>query len=232
MGIQGYSPKKAKDAFMISGDIPVVNPFTLHKSENLDIKGFQYRMFYIDSELFLKVSQEVFGKEILPQFQEFAIRDVYLEKNLIQLHKILFQDSYTLLQKQNYLYEILTYMVKNHTIIGKENQLKLNHSKNIVSKVEDFLRVHYHQKIELQDLVEIANLSPYHLNRIFAKEKGIPPHQFLINLRLNKARKLLKTSKNVTEIGLEVGFFDQSHFTRNFKNFIGITPKKYQLAIR
>lgn len=45
-GVQGYDPKKPNDNYMTRGDIPVVNPNTVHNSQNMDDKGFRYKMFY------------------------------------------------------------------------------------------------------------------------------------------------------------------------------------------
>ncbi|WP_459210890.1 AraC family transcriptional regulator [Aquimarina rhabdastrellae] len=231
-GIQGYDSKHKRDKYMIKGDIPVVNPQTIHNSENLDDHGFIYIMFYIKPELINNIGQEVFDKNKgNPKFSQFAIRDTYVEKHLINLHTVLRNNTFDCIQKQNYLYEVLVYLIKNHTI-SHQDIIREHKDRKTLNKVEEYLHDNYTKKIELKELAEIAELSPYHLNRMFAKANGIPPHQYLINLRLNKARKLLKRMKTSTEIAYEVGFYDQSHFIRNFKLFLGITPKQYQKQIR
>jgi AraC-like DNA-binding protein len=101
-----------------------------------------------------------------------------------------------------------------------------------VARVMDFIHAYYTRKIELKELADVSQLSPFHLNRMFAREVGLPPHRYLINLRLNKSRELLKSQRSITDVALQVGFYDQSHYIRNFKLYLGITPKQYQMQIR
>jgi AraC-like DNA-binding protein len=79
----------------------------------------------------------------------------------------------------------------------------------------------------LQDLVNISGLSKYYLIRKFEQEYGISPHQYLTSLRINHARKIMRRNKNISDVALEAGFYDQSHFTKTFKEHTGITPMKY-----
>lgn len=61
---------------------------------------------------------------------------------------------------------------------------------------------------------------------MFKKEFGLTPHNFIINHRINKAYELIINGKEISQASLEVGFNDQSHFTRNFKKLYGYTPSK------
>ncbi|BDD05730.1 helix-turn-helix transcriptional regulator [Aureibacter tunicatorum] len=230
-GVQSYDPKRKKDKYMVSGDIPVVNPFTVHNSQNLDEDGFSYRMFYIDSKVIEHISSQVFEiPDAARIFDRFFIRDHYVERNLIHLHHILENNAFDIIQKQNYFYEVIAYLLKTHSILKAHSPSIIN-AHSAIQRVEEYIHARYSQKIELKDLSKVACMSPYHLNRLFAKKKGLSPHQYLINLRLNKARELLKSNYSATEISHQVGFYDQAHFTRNFKLYIGITPKQYQKQI-
>jgi AraC-like DNA-binding protein len=70
-------------------------------------------------------------------------------------------------------------------------------------------------------------LSPFHLNRVFSKEFGLPPHAFLTQVRVARAKALLKQGTSITQTALEVGFSDQSHFTRHFRRLVSVTPGHY-----
>jgi AraC family transcriptional regulator len=81
--------------------------------------------------------------------------------------------------------------------------------------------------ISLKKVAEAAHISPSHLLRIFKRATGSPLHQFLIRLRVNRARELLLTGNaSIADVAAEVGFADQSHLTRHFKRLLGTTPKK------
>ncbi len=56
---------------------------------------------------------------------------------------------------------------------------------------------------------------------------NMTPHAFLLNSKINKAKEMLKDDYSIVDVALECGFFDQSHFTRNFKSLYGTTPGQY-----
>ena len=70
-----------------------------------------------------------------------------------------------------------------------------------------------------------AGLSPTHFARAFKETMGRAPHQYLLALRLERARRLLETTRaTLSDIAQRTGFADQAHFTRLFKRVFGTTP--------
>ena len=63
--------------------------------------------------------------------------------------------------------------------------------------------------------------------RAFRKEVGLPPHEFLTQVRIRRAMKLLLRGLPIAEVALETGFVDQSHLTNRFKRLVGTTPKQF-----
>ena len=81
----------------------------------------------------------------------------------------------------------------------------------------------------LSDLAGTAGLSPYHFLRVFKGVTGVTPHQWLLRARLREAAHRLVTSRApVTEIALDVGFEDLSHFIRTFRAEFGVSPSRYR----
>lgn len=81
----------------------------------------------------------------------------------------------------------------------------------------------------VRELAKLANMSESNYIRLFKKEAGMAPMEYLINLRLDKAKKLLRTgSKSITEISLQCGFGSPSHFSNSFTKHLGLTPSDYQ----
>lgn len=80
-------------------------------------------------------------------------------------------------------------------------------------------------RLTIETLAREAGLSPAHFARAFRESIGLPPHQYLLVLRLERARRLLETTHaSLTDIAQRAGFADQAHFTRLFKRAFGITP--------
>ncbi|MDJ0595352.1 MAG: AraC family transcriptional regulator [Pleurocapsa sp. MO_226.B13] len=92
----------------------------------------------------------------------------------------------------------------------------------------DYIQANLENKIGLDDFAQITNISPYYFCRLFKKSTGITPYQYLIKCRIDRAKILLRQEKlSITDIALEVGFSNQSHFTKHFKRLVGVTPKKF-----
>ena len=78
-------------------------------------------------------------------------------------------------------------------------------------------------------LARLVNLSPSRLRHLFKAETGITPNQFIREVRLAEAEKLLRTTfLRVKEIMNRVGFLDESHFAHEFKKMYGESPSKYR----
>ena len=80
-------------------------------------------------------------------------------------------------------------------------------------------------KLRTEDLATVAGLSPGHFNRAFKQSTGQPPHQYVLQRRVDVASELLeKTDRALADIALDVGFADQSHFSRTYASVTGETP--------
>lgn len=96
-------------------------------------------------------------------------------------------------------------------------------------QVIDYINTHIDQNISLTDLGKVATISQSHFARLFKQSMGITPHQYLIQQRVERAKKLLhKRQIPIADIALQCGFANQTHLTKRFRQIIGITPKAYQ----
>jgi AraC family transcriptional regulator len=94
--------------------------------------------------------------------------------------------------------------------------------------VVDFIQSHLDEAVSLLALAEQANVSPFHFARQFRATVGMPPHQFVLRQRVQKALRLIKAGKlPLAQVAVESGFHDQPHFTRAFRKVLGTTPARY-----
>lgn len=96
-----------------------------------------------------------------------------------------------------------------------------------VLRIKEYLEENCEKQISMSELSALVNLSQFHLNRIFTRSVGIPPHAYQYLVRITKAKKLLRKGESVINVSLEMGFVDQSHFHKWFKKVVGITPGQY-----
>ena len=87
-----------------------------------------------------------------------------------------------------------------------------------------------HQEFSVEELAGQVRLSVSHLSTVFRREIGLPPIRYIINLRLEQSAKFLEHEDfmSVKQIGMRVGFNDQSRFVREFKKKYSLTPKQYR----
>jgi AraC family transcriptional regulator, regulatory protein of adaptative response / methylphosphotriester-DNA alkyltransferase methyltransferase len=98
-----------------------------------------------------------------------------------------------------------------------------------VGQIAGWLDVHYSEPITLETLAELFHGSPFHLQRLFKKVKGMSPTEYIQKVRLEKAMALLDESEmTVTEIASSVGFRSTSYFVTLFKEKFGCTPAAYR----
>jgi AraC family transcriptional regulator len=104
---------------------------------------------------------------------------------------------------------------------GKLNSVQLRSVLEcIASQLED--------DVSLMTLAQQARISPFHFARLFRATVGVPPHQFVSRLRLERAVGLMKAGKlTLAQIAVECGFHDQPHFTRAFHGVFRTTPAMY-----
>ncbi|TVY01362.1 AraC family transcriptional regulator [Cohnella terricola] len=101
-----------------------------------------------------------------------------------------------------------------------------------IYQVVQYMREHLEEDIQLSDLASRASMSQSHFIRVFKQQTGYTPHHFLIRLRIERSKFLIRSGKvGLKEIAAQVGFADQGHFTRVFKREIGLTPKLYAYQI-
>ena len=73
-----------------------------------------------------------------------------------------------------------------------------------------------------------AKLSKFHLIRVFDRCYGMPPHAYVMQLRMSQAKEMLRDDMDILDIALSLGFYDQSHFANTFKQYVGVTPRAYR----
>jgi AraC family transcriptional regulator len=94
-----------------------------------------------------------------------------------------------------------------------------------VRRAIDYLESHKHGQVTLMELASASGLSRFHLIRVFKRQVGVSPMQYLEGLRVERAKDLIRQAEiTLAQIADAVGFSDQSHFTRRFKRHIGCTP--------
>ncbi|WP_299490684.1 AraC family transcriptional regulator [Acaryochloris sp. IP29b_bin.137] len=123
---------------------------------------------------------------------------------------------------------LVTHFVNHYSLPPSVNLLKPHPTQSKkLAHVIDYIEGHLTADLSLSDLSLEAGLSKFHFSRLFKDEIGLTPHKYVLKRRIEKATQLLKQGETVAQVAYFLGFTDQSHFTRVFKQFKGVTPKGF-----
>jgi AraC family transcriptional regulator len=95
--------------------------------------------------------------------------------------------------------------------------------------VVEYIEEHLDAGPTLEQMAAVARLNSYHFARQFKAATGVPPHQYVIVRRIDRAKQLLQagTDLSLAEVAIHAGFSDQSQFSRHFKRLVGVTPRQF-----
>jgi AraC family transcriptional regulator len=113
---------------------------------------------------------------------------------------------------------------------GRDGTLPRGRLRAVVGYIEE----HLDAGPSLERMAAVVHLSPYHFARQFKAATGLPPHQYVIARRVERAKQLLQGSVDISlaEVAAHAGFSDQSHFSHHFKRIVGVTPAQFRTPAR
>jgi AraC-like DNA-binding protein len=205
----------------------LIQPGEVHKSWcSVDDPNCIFRGLHIDSALLQQIATEVAGREKgTPFFPDPLVSDRNLSELVASFHAAC-EGVSPQLEQQSRVLDVLAQIVMrcaddrlSPQPLGKERQP--------IERVRDYLQEHYADDISLEQLVQIANLSAFHLNRVFRQTVGLPPHAYQTQIRIARAKTLLRKGWTIAHVAHAVGFASQSHFGWHFKRLLGVTPGQY-----
>jgi two-component system response regulator YesN len=109
------------------------------------------------------------------------------------------------------------------------NETEFSPYRDVIQTIESYVHQHIAKDLSLTRMAEIVYLNPYYLSRLYKKLTGVTLTDYVIHIRIEKAKELLRgTNLKVKEIALEVGFESSAYFTRFFKRLTNMTPIEYR----
>lgn len=214
---------RGKSHIALPGSVLLINAEEVHSSQSFET---EFKIIKIKQTILNRIAFDIFGREPeKPYFSEFINRDKSTFRLLLNLYGKLTGNLSLLEQESEFISvieKLLAQQNKNFSAlqpVGREPRS--------VKSVRDYLKSHYAENVSLSELASIADLSRFYLLRVFHHQMGVPPHEYQTQVRITHARKLLRKGFSISDAALETGFFDQSHFARNFKRITGRTPGQY-----
>lgn len=97
-----------------------------------------------------------------------------------------------------------------------------------IALIKEVLHSHPGGNHSLASLSQVTGLNQKYLIDVFTKDVGLPPHRYLTNLRIHRAKARLVKGEAIADIATDLGFCDQSHFSRTFKHYVRVSPGQFK----
>ncbi|MHB8124259.1 MAG: helix-turn-helix transcriptional regulator [Desulfitobacteriaceae bacterium] len=207
--------------------VTAISPGVPHEEEKTDFFT-RYIAILISKELFEKLYTN-YSSTAPEQYiwEQFVIE----HEIMIYIKKFMSEYENSIAGYENML-EAIAIMI-THQLIRRllkiDNKVDFITDKFEIEKSIECIHQCFGKKLTVAELSKLANMSESHFIRIFKKETGMAPMEFLIKTRIDKAKKLLRSrTKNITEVSLQCGFSSTSHFSSSFAKHTGVSPSEYQ----
>ena len=207
-----------------AGSIVIIAPGEVHANASSDSTGFRYRMIYFEPWWFFRARLKL-DMQARPVFEQPLLRDERLYDWIKELH-LSKCSGVPPADLESLLVQILARLLDHEIEPARRPPLdSILHP--AVRTVVDLFKDRHGDNPSLDELGERCGLNAHYLVRLFSEQIGLPPHAYLVNLKVHEAKRLISAGHPLTEIAYRSGFADQSHMNRHFKRHFGFTPGHY-----
>lgn len=211
---------------MNSNDLIVINRYEKFYLTNLEKKSLLFR--FSVSDMLLMQALEVDSV----QFNCNSMKDEnksydLIRENILEVIDLLIYEN----EKTNFLQ-----MSKIYNLLGNLSSFFVVYSSNSViipderlAKVKRIINEKYFENLSLKDMANLVHMDAAYFSKLFKKNQGVNFKDYLSNIRMNYAmRDLLETTKPITRLAVDNGFFSVNSFNKKFKEIYGVTPSDYR----
>lgn len=222
-GIGGSWSYRGKIHPMRAGGLMLIEPGEVHSNPD-PLPPADFRALFLAPSFVEDAAVALGLSSRLPHFTRAFTTDPDLFRTFENLHQSLETPS-SRLERESRLAHCVRRLIGQYSETGAP--VSRRPARSVLLRARDLIRELYSSPITLDDLVAVTGLSRYHVLRAFTKEFGLPPHAYQIRVQVEKARTLLASGIAPAQVAADLGFADQSHFTRHFKRINGVTPGQY-----
>jgi AraC-like DNA-binding protein len=209
------------------GGVALLNPDTVHTGQAGTPAGWTYRVLYPEINVVSGIAAELGWQRGTPWFPETVLYHPATAALLSRAHQA--AEHGDRLASSSLLTAALTRLLQAHAAAQPaDTREPVSRAPASVQTVRELLPERLADAPSLAELAALTGLSQFALLRAFRRETGMPPHAYLNQLRVRRARVLLDSGVAPADVAAQTGFADQAHLTRHFKRMVGVPPAAYQ----
>lgn len=209
------------------GNVIIFNPGEVHDGHSGLDDALHYKMLYVHPQQ-LQPLLSIAGMKQSHDFQisDSMIDDPTLRQHMLSIISLIESNANEELQQECELYLMALRLAQRYgRCLPDKKDSKVD---RLLLKARDFMHENLNSEMSLDEVSLQANLSKYHFLRMFRHQFGTTPHQYILNLKINRVREDLEAGHSLDDTVYQYGFSDLSHLNRRFKPIYGMTPKQYQ----
>jgi AraC-like DNA-binding protein len=211
------------------GRLFILNPGEVQSARMGRSRRWIYRSFYFGEDALEDVRRGL-GISTRPPFPCGAIDDTRLAAEFRSLHWALERPGEAWEMRERVI-QAFAHMIGRPGTTGRSNDAGPGDCARF-RRVAELVQAHCREELRLEELAALADLNVLHLIKLFKRVAGLTPHAYLVQLRLDEARRHLRNGMPIAEAATAAGFYDQSALTNHFRRSYGITPRQYAIAAR
>jgi len=218
-----------QETMLRPGCISLMPPGQVHDGTGEDERPYSLSTFRLSTALWQDLFEDITCLAQMPAFAESTIEDGLLSARLLRLHAAMSNGAAEteplgtqseLLLLIGRLFERTARKPPPHVANGLPPA--------DLRRCQEYCRARLHERIVLADLAGLCGMSRFQFIRRFKQSTNITPYAWLTRLRLEQACTLLNRGRiTVAQVASDVGFYDQSHFVRAFRQAFGVVPSRY-----
>ena len=208
------------------GQVAFLNPEVVHTGRAGVPEGWRYLVIYPAVDVMREVAAELGATGGTPFFPDTVVDDPAAARLLRSLHASAARGD--ALASSSALRTALAAILGRHA--AAPGSVRDRSAPPSVRTARALLHERLTEPPTLEELAETVGCGPFTLLRAFRSAYGLPPHAYLTNLRVQRARAMLDDGLRPADVAARVGFTDQSHLNRHFKRIVGVPPGAYVLG--
>ncbi len=189
-------------------------------------------LFYENKFIGAAVTGQVFIQENkIPDFKKLSNVRISEEQLKKEFKKVPVLSYQKLKDISSLIFHILNYIIQAEIrrLEKIEGSNQKDRRKEIVKKIKNFLELNYKENIDLNKFAKMFNVSTFYISKLFKQYVGINYKDYLMNLRIEAAKRFLSYSDiSISDIAYRIGFNDSNYFSVQFKKKVGLTPKDFR----
>ncbi|WP_423839995.1 AraC family transcriptional regulator [Vibrio mytili] len=205
------------------GQIVIMPPDELHDGQSRRADGYEVNVFSIEPSMLSDLADLKQNGQTI-SFNALIISDPQIFLQLSNLHLYLRSKNLSQLTKDCLPFEGFNSLIDRYGSLDRQKVLPLGNQS--LNTLKEYLMANLDKSVRLNALSELCQLSPTQFQRHFKAQTGMTPYAWFARLRLEKGMKLLQAGQCGTQVAHQVGFYDQAHFSKAFKQTYGISPSQ------